>query len=38
MTIDIGCLTVVFVAMVGAACFGVVMMAVFQINRRETND
>jgi hypothetical protein len=32
----IGCLTVVFVAMVVAACFGAVTMAVFQINRRET--
>jgi hypothetical protein len=33
----IGCLTVVFVAMVGAACLGVTMMVIFQITRRETN-
>jgi hypothetical protein len=33
----IGCLTVVFVAMVGAACFTAVTMAIVQINRRETN-
>lgn len=34
----IGCLTIVFVAMVGAACFGAITMAVFQLNhRRETN-
>jgi hypothetical protein len=30
----IGCLTIVFVAMVGAACFGVTMM-VIPDNRRE---
>jgi hypothetical protein len=28
------CLTILFVAMVGAACFGAITMVVFQLNRR----
>jgi hypothetical protein len=31
----IGCLTIVFLAMVGTACFTAVIMAAFQIKRRE---
>jgi hypothetical protein len=33
----IGCLTIVFVACIVAACFTAVTMAIVQINRRETN-
>jgi hypothetical protein len=34
--VTIGCLTIAFLAAVSAACFTAVIMAAFQINRRET--